>query len=52
MENTDKKTVRRIPMIQKLAEDKAAICKCIREGGDLGELAKRRNIVFAHPLSI
>ena len=52
MENTDTKKVRRIPMIQKLAEDKAAICKCIREGGDLGKLAKKRNIVFAHPFTV
>lgn len=52
MENIEKKNNRRIPMIQKLAEDKAAICKCIREGGDLGELAKKRNIVFAHPFTV
>lgn len=51
-ENTDFQKVEKIPMIQKLAEDKAAICKCVREGGNLEELARKRNIVFSHPFAL
>lgn len=52
MESIVTKNNRKIPMIQKIWEDKLAISKCIKEGGDLEELARKRNIVFAHPFSI
>ncbi|MBQ8703619.1 MAG: hypothetical protein IJ524_04530 [Bacteroidales bacterium] len=51
-ESTDTKEVRVISKIQKIWEDKLAVSKCIREGGDLGELAHKRNIVFAHPFTL
>jgi hypothetical protein len=52
MKSTENKKVRKISMIQKLWEDKMAISKCIRENGDIEELARKRNIVFVHPLSL
>lgn len=49
MENTKNKRVV-IPVIQKIWEDKMAISKCIREHGDLNDVARERNIIFAKPL--
>lgn len=37
-------------IFQKMLEDKKAIRKCIHEGGDIKELAKKRGIKFATPL--
>ena len=36
--------------MKKMLEDKKAIRKCIHEGGDIKELAKKRGIKFATPL--
>lgn len=38
-------------VIQKMVEDKNAINKCIREGGDLKALANERGIKFATPVN-
>lgn len=37
-------------ILEKMLEDKKAIQKCIREGGDLQKVAKERNVKFATPL--
>lgn len=34
----------------RLLEDKRAISECMRNGGDLGKLAKERGIQFAKPI--
>lgn len=37
-------------ILEKMMEDKKAIQKCIREGGDLKQVAKERNVRFVTPL--
>ena len=37
-------------ILEKMLEDKKAIQKCIREGGDLKQVAKERNVRFVTPL--
>ena len=37
-------------ILEKMLEDKKAIQKCIREGGDLQKVAEERNVKFATPL--
>ena len=37
-------------ILEKMMEDKKAIQKCIREGGDLKKIAKERNVKFSTPL--
>ena len=37
-------------ILEKMMEDKKAIQKCIREGGDLKKIAKERNVRFTTPL--
>ena len=39
-----------LSILEKMMEDKKAIQKCIREGGDLKKIAKERNVRFATPL--
>lgn len=36
--------------IRKAVEDKNALCKCIREGGNLEETAKERGIQLVCPI--
>ena len=43
-------TNKRSGILEKMMEDKRAIQKCIREGGDLSKIAKERNVKFATPL--
>ena len=43
-------TTKSVNILEKMMEDKKAIHKCIREGGDLKKLAKKRNVKFATPL--
>lgn len=47
MKSTAKK---KLNLLEKMMEDKKAIQKCIREGGDLKKIAKKRNVKFATPL--
>lgn len=47
MKSTAKKNLN---LLEKMMEDKKAIQKCIREGGDLKKIAKKRNVKFATPL--
>ena len=37
-------------ILERMMEDKKAIQKCIREGGDLKKIAKERNVRFTTPL--
>ena len=37
-------------ILEKMVEDKKAIRKCIREGGDLKKIAKERHVRFITPL--
>jgi hypothetical protein len=37
-------------ILEKMMEDKKAIQKCIREGGDLKKIAKERNVRFTTPI--
>ncbi len=37
-------------ILEKMMEDKKAIQKCIREGGDLNQLAQERHVKFVTPL--
>lgn len=37
-------------VLEQMLADKKAIQKCIREGGDLKETAKKRNVKFATPV--
>lgn len=37
-------------ILEKMLEDKTAIHKCIREGGDLKKIAKERHVRFITPL--
>ena len=39
-------------ILEKMMEDKKAIQKCIREGGDLKKIAKERNVKFSTPLKL
>ena len=39
-----------LSILEKMMEDKKAIQKCIREGGDLKKVAKKCNIRFATPI--
>lgn len=39
-----------ITFAQKMLNDKVAICKCIREKGNIHELAQQRGITFVKPL--
>jgi hypothetical protein len=41
---------KRLNVFQRILEDKRAIRKCIREKGDIKELAKQRGIKFATPI--
>ena len=47
MKTTKTKTPK---ILEKMMEDKKAIQKCIREGGDLKKIAKERNVKFSTPL--
>ena len=47
MKPTAKKTVN---ILEKMLEDKKAIQKCIRQGGDLKKLAQKRHVRFVTPL--
>lgn len=43
-------TTKSVNILEKMMEDKKAIQKCIREGGDLKQLAKKRHVRFVTPL--
>ncbi|MDE5852187.1 MAG: hypothetical protein K2H25_05300 [Alistipes sp.] len=43
-------TTKSVNILEKMMEDKKAIQKCIREGGDLKQLAKKRHVKFVTPL--
>ena len=47
---TTKQDIKRKSAFLKLIEDKKAIGKCIREGGNLKQLAEQRGIQFAKPI--
>lgn len=47
MKRTKEETLK---LVRKMLADKAAIHKCLREGGDLKKLGKERNIKFATPI--
>lgn len=47
MKPTAKKSVN---ILEKMLEDKKAIQKCIRQGGDLKKLAQKRHVRFVTPL--
>jgi len=44
------KTKKPMSIIEKMVEDKKAISKCIKEGGNLKRLADERGIKFAIPV--